>query len=44
LRVGHFRTPEKADIEIVSGILEVVGITAEEGHLLLGAKTNRTSS
>ena len=30
-----FVHPKKADIEIVPGILEVVGITAEEGHLLL---------
>src|SRR4029450_5586739 len=34
-RVAIFVHPKKANIEIVPGILEVVGVTAEEGHLLL---------
>ena len=34
---------EEADVEIVAGILEIVGVAAEEGDVLLGAKTSRTS-
>ena len=34
-RLAIFVHPKKADIEIVPRILEVVGVTAEEGHLLL---------
>jgi hypothetical protein len=34
-RLAIFVHPKKADIEIVPGILEVIGVTPEEGHLLL---------
>ena len=35
-RLAIFVHPKKADIQIVPGILEIIGIPAEEGHLLLG--------
>ena len=37
-RLAIFVDAKKADIEIVPGILEVVRVTAEEGHLLLRRK------
>ena len=33
-----FVNAEQADIEIVARILEIVGITAEESHLLFGGE------
>jgi hypothetical protein len=34
-RLAVFVHPKKADIEIIPRVLKVVGVTAEEGHLLL---------
>ena len=34
-RLAIFINAEKTDIEIVTGILEIVGVTAEKSHLLL---------
>jgi len=34
-RLAIFVYPKKADIEIVAGIFEVIGVAAKEGHLLL---------